>query len=405
MAGVLHGIKRFFGVSGVKTTVAYTGEPGFWNKFGLLRETNSGASVTPETAVGVGVVYACCYKIASTIASLPIYVYDDNGTSFDRSNHPADYLLNKSPDEYTTSFQFRETLIFMMLLYGCGYAKIIRGRGAEPTRFELIHSDKVSRKGLNGEFVYVVKHENNEETVLPSDMIALHYSLGQSPTLMNAETIGLMMAAQSYAGKFFNGGGVMNGVLTSDENLSSEQVQTLLQTWQSQQGKQTRFMPFGVKYHKMGVDPDKAQNVDSRRFQGEEICRVFNVPPAMVGFTGGAYKDYENQAKAFVTGTIVPLAQRIESEFNLKLLLGDDRRLKTFRHDVDELTRGDMATRADYYREMLQNGVLNRNEVRAKERYNAVDGGEIHTVQVNQIALNKLPQYSDKISENGTSES
>lgn len=403
MANILQQIKRFWTSQPAKTTVAYTGEPGFWNRFGLPSETVSGVNVTPEMAIGVSVVYSCIYKIASTIASLPCYVYSDDGTNFDRSPHEADYLLNKTPDEgYTTSYQFRETLIFMMMLYGCGYARIYRDRNAAPVRFELLHPDRVKRVKVDGETRYRVKYEDEEVAVAVGDMVALHYSLQQSPAMMNRETIGILAAAQNYASKFFNGGGVLNGVLTSDENLTAEQRQTLLDTWQAQSGKQTRFIPFGVKYHKMGVDPDKAQNVDSRKFQGEEICRVFNVPPAMVGFTGGAYKDYENQAKAFVTGTIAPLVQRIESEYNIKLLLGNDRRVLTFRHDLDELTRGDMRTRAEYYREMLQNGVLSRNEVRAKERFNVIEGGDIHTVQVNQIALDRLPQYSDKISENAT---
>jgi len=349
-------------------------------------------------ALGVGVVYACIYKIASTLASLPLNLYADNGRTFDIIDNPANYLLNKTPDERVTAFEFRETLVFSMLLFGSGYAEIIRDRNGSAVQFQMLHYHAVKLVEVDGQPIYEIKTKDGVRYVDYDNMIALHYSLRQSPALTSAETVGLLSAAQDYAAKFFNGGGVMSGVLTSDENLNPDQVQSLLNTWQQQQGKQTRFMPFGVKYHRMGVDPDSAQNVDSRNFQGQEVCRVFNVPPAMVGFTGGAYKDYENQAKAFVTGTIVPLAQRTESELNLKLLSRRDRDGQTFRHDIDELMRGDMASRAEYYREMLQNGVMSRNEVRSKERYNAIDGGDIHTVQVNQIALDKFDEYSEKIS-------
>src|SRR6056297_2889246 len=118
--------QRFFSSQPVKTSVQYTGEPGFWQRFGLPSATNSGKNVTPEMALGVGVVYACIYKIASTLASLPLNVYADNGATFDIIDNSASYLLNKTPDERCTAFEFRETMIFSMLLFGTGYAEITR---------------------------------------------------------------------------------------------------------------------------------------------------------------------------------------------------------------------------------------------------------------------------------------
>ena len=160
-------------------------------------------------------------------------------------------------------------------------------------------------------------------------------------------------------------------------------------------------MPFGMKYHRFGVEPDKAQNTDARKHEAEEICRIFNIPPAMIGLGSSSYGDYENQARAFVNQCIAPIAAKLESEYNFKLLTRTDRERIGFRHDMDELMRGDMAARSAFYDKMLVNGVMNRNEVRAKERMNTIEGGEIYTVQVNQISLNELDNYSKKIASDG----
>lgn len=391
-------VKRYWSSQPYNETVTYTGSPGFWNSFGLPHVTESGRNITPEIAMGLGVVYACVYKISSTLASLPVFVYRDEAVRFERLPHTTDYLLNKSPDDIITAFDFRETLIAMSLLFGKGYARIYRDRNGDAYRLQLIHPTSVTERIIDGVAYVEIKGEKDSEFVPVTDMICVKYLLGRSPVMQNRETIGLLDAAQQYASKFFAGGGVMNGVLTSDQNLKQEQIDALLDTWAKQAGRQTRFMPFGVKYQQMSVEPDKAQNVDSRKFQAEEICRVFNVPPAMIGLNGGAYKDYENQAKAFVTNTIAPFAERIENEMTLKLLPRNEREVMTYRHNLDELMRGDSVSRASFYNTMLQSGVFSINEVRAKERMNGVNGGDLHAVQINQIALDSFSDYSNKVS-------
>ena len=377
---------------------AYTGAPGFWSSFGLPSAASSGETLTPDRAFGIGVIYACIKKISETIASLPIYLYRDEVGNFDRVEYYSDYILNKTPDDVCTAYEFRESLIALSLLYGKGWARIYRNRNGEAERIKLIHPMLVSEKMIDGVLMVVIKTGDGEDVVPYADMICVKQILGASPINMNSETVSLLYSAQKYAGKFFNGGGVMNGILSSPENLKQEQIDVLLETLDKQSGKQTQFLPFGVKYEKIGVDPDKAQSVDARKFNGEEICRIYNVPPAMVGLAQSGYKDYENQAKAFVTGTIAPICERVEGELLLKLVPRSLRMDRTYRHDMDELMRGDSAGRANYYREALQNGWMSSNEVRNKERMNPVEGGDIITKQVNQIPLTQLQAYGEKIS-------
>lgn len=358
-------------------------------------ETASGVSMSPQKAMQLSAVYACVKKISETIAMLPVHVVFKDGT-FGRVDNVGNELLNSTPDGEITSNEFKETLVVMASLFGCGYAEILRDRNGAAYELKLRGSD-TKLVEVDGVKMYKVA---KDKYVFPRDMIVIPSILRKSPVEMNRETLGLFKAAQDYASKFFNGGGVMNGILSSDLPLNGEQIDTLSVTWEAQKGKQTRVLPNGMKYHRLGVEPDKAQNTASREFGAREICQIFGVPPAMIGLNGSSYGDYENQAKAFINNCIAPIAAKIEAEYNLKLLTRQERRTIEFRHDMDELSRGDMASRATYYREMLTQGAFSRNEVRAKERMSPVDGGDLITVQVNQIALSEFENYSKKISSN-----
>ncbi len=391
------GVRQWLSGS-VKTTTTYTGTPGFWGSFGLVSPSATGKTLTPTEAFGIGVVYACVTKISETLAALPIYLYNDTPGNFDRIQSDTDYLLNKTPDGNITAYDFRRSLVALSLLYGKGWARIIRGRGGDAVELQLIHPDRVTEGMADGVPTVSISRKDDEPLIVPMrDMICVKQILGVSPVDMNAETISIMDAAQKYAAGFFAGGGMMNGILSSDMNLNKDQIDTLVESFGSQSGSQTKFLPYGVKYQRLGVDPDTAQNVEGRELQGAEICRIFGIPPAIMGFAGGAYKDYENQMKSFVGGTLLTHCENLEAEIALKLVPINVRRTSTFRHDMNELLRADSAGRASYYSQMVQGGIISRNEARGRERMNPVEGGDVLTAQVNQIDIKKLEAYSEKI--------
>jgi len=357
--------------------------------------TALGAGVTPSTALGITAVYSCVKKIAETVAMLPVGVIDKKGSFGLVDFHGVTELLDVSPDGEVTANEFKETLIAYALLFGKGLAEIVRNGRGEPVELIFRQTDKTPLVIHEGKSFYKV---SKDHFVLPRDMVVIPSLLRLSPITTNRETLGLLKSARDYASKFFEGGGVMNGLLSSEQNLQPEQINTLLETWEKQQGKQTRMIPFGFKYHRFGVEPDKAQNMEARSEGAREVCQIFNVPPAMIGLPGSSYGDFENQMKAFVTNCISPIVAKMESEYNLKLLNGFERREMTVRHDLDELSRGDMVSRSAYYNAMLNSGTMNRNEVRSKEKLGPIEGGEIYTLQVNQIALSEFEAYSKKIS-------
>jgi HK97 family phage portal protein len=396
-------------LTGRATYIAWTGQNEELLQGLLPRVSSSGIDVSPEVAYQISIVYACVNKIASTCAMLPIYLTDERDGKFRNvTNNPSTRLLNVSPDGEINAYYFRQSLYAMACLFGRGYARIERGYDGRPVRIVYHPTTDVLEKVVpspDNSFtatMYRITIRNGTNTTMKwvpaSDIIVLRSLFGQSASVVNRDAIGLLKAAQDYAAEFFRNGGVMSGLMTSEQPLKQDQITELLKSWEQQKGKQTRLMPWGLKYHRFGVEPDKAQNTESRKFNAQEVCRIFNVPPAMVGLDGGSgYKDYENQAKSFATMTIAPFCASIECELNLKLLFQSEQGAQYFRHDIDELMRGDMNARSNYYDKMLQNGVFSRDEVRQIERYNPIEGGTIHTVQVNQIALQYLEEYSAKV--------
>ena len=372
------------------------------NELGIFGHTISGANVNEATALTISTVYACTYKIASTLASLNLDIYERNGRNIDVANvHPAFDVIKYKPNEYQTAFEFWETIISHAVLNGCGYALIERDARGYATQLICLDYYDVDRKFVNGQPVFSVK---NVGMVQPENMLEICNLQRKSPIRLHRENLGLAKSAEEFGAEYFGSGGQMTGILSSDQPLRKEQMDIIQQSWnkaQSQAG--TKLLPFGFKYSRISISPDEAQFIETRKFQAEEICRIFSVPPALVQLESQTtYNNVEQQNLQFARHTVTPWAKRIEQEIDRKLLQARERPELYSKFNLNDLYRGDMQSRAAFYTQMLQNGVLNINEVRQKEDMNPTEGGDTHVVQVNQLALNKLQDYSDKLASTET---
>jgi HK97 family phage portal protein len=371
------------------------------NELGIFGHTISGANVNEATALTISTVYACTYKIASTLASLNLDIYERNGRNIDVANvHPAFDVIKYKPNEYQTAFEFWETIISHAVLNGCGYALIERDDRGYATQLIGLDYYDVDRKFVNGQPVFSVK---NVGMVQPENMLEICNLQRKSPIRLHRENLGLAKSAEEFGAEYFGSGGQMTGILSSDQPLRKEQMDIIQQSWnkaQSQAG--TKLLPFGFKYSRISISPDEAQFIETRKFQAEEICRIFSVPPALVQLESQTtYNNVEQQNLQFARHTVTPWAKRIEQEIDRKLLQARERPELYSKFNLNDLYRGDMQSRAAFYTQMLQNGVLNINEVRQKEDMNPTEGGDSHVIQVNQLALNKLQDYSEKLASNG----
>jgi len=379
---------------------------GDWAQRLLPQPTASGVYVTPQIAIGVSTVYACIAKISSTLAQLPIELIDTRGGQFTKIKDSRTRLWNISPDGNTNAFCSRETQYAMMLLFGGAmYEQIRNQRTGEVTSLRRVdRSTEQPEKMIaaDGRHLYSLKTSDGRRNVWASDMVVFEYLLGRGPGEVSKETIGILKAAQDYAVKFFAGGGVMDGLLSSEQNLKATQINEFVESWEAQRGKQTRMLPLGLKYQRLGVEPDKAQNTTSRQYQSREVCQLYGIDPRMIGIIeGSAYKSTEEASNHFAVHTITPLVNRLESELNFKMLFEGEQQNLYFRHNMDELVRGDMKTRAEVQDIQLKNGTRNINEVRATDLLNTIEGGDIHLAQVNQIDINEMKQYSKKMAASG----
>ena len=373
------------------------------NELGIFGHTVSGANINETTALTISTVYACTYKIASTVASLGLEVYEKSGREIQPANvHPAYDVIKYRPNEYQTAYEFWETIVSMAVLHGCGYALIERDNRGYVTNLIGLDYYDVDRKFVNGQPVFSVK---NVGMVQAENMLEICNLQRKSPIRLHRENLGLAKAAEEFGAEYFGSGGQMTGILSSDQPLKKEQMDIIQGSWNSaarQAG--TKLLPFGFKYSRISISPDEAQFIETRKFQAEEICRIFSVPPTLVQLESQTtYNNVEQQNLQFARHTISPWAKRIEQEIDRKLIQSRERPQIYSKFLLNDLYRGDMQSRASFYTQMLQNGVLNINEVREREDLNPTDGGDTHVVQVNQIALDKLGAYSDKLTEsNGT---
>jgi len=364
--------------------------------------TRSGVLVSEDGALAVSAVYACISKISGTIASLDLGLYRvvDGRKVMDRE-HPAYKLAAQEPNVYFTPFHFWQNIISDALMHGGGYALIERDNNGRPTTLNLVSPDKIKVRELGGRRVYM--YRDTEEALFNEDILAIECFRGISPIREHLENIGLAYAAQAYGASFFGSGGNMSGVLMTDKTLSEDQYRRLSSTWDAKyhgmnSAHATAILEAGLKYERVGIPPEQAQALSTRKYQVEEICRIFNVPTGMVQVGEQKYSNVEQQDLFFAKHTIHPWVVNIEQELRKKLLLPAERENYMFRYSMISLMRGDMASRAQYYHTLLGDGCLTVNEVRELEDRNAIGPeGDISLVQVNQIPLESMRDYAQSI--------
>lgn len=367
---------------------------------GITGFVSSGVNVTEQGALGISTVYACVYRIASTIASLGLEIYVRDGRDVNVANmHPA-YQVLDIPNDENTPYEFWETLVASALVYGCGFAIIERNNRGYAERLIPVHYYDVDIKEVNGERIYSVRDYG---VVMPDNMLEICNMHRMSPIRLHRENIGLAKAAQDFGSEYFGQKGQMTGVLASDQPLRKEQMDVIQNSWNSSSmNAGTKLLPFGFKYQRITITPDEAQFIETRKFQAEEICRIYSVPPSLVQLPSQTtYNNVEQQNLQFARHTIAPWAKRIEQEIDRKLIQSFERPDIYSKFNMNDLYRGDLAARTNFYTQMLQSGVMSINEVRGKEQMNPVEGGDTHSVEINKIALDRLGDYSDKISTDG----
>ncbi|MEZ4714293.1 MAG: phage portal protein [Caldilineaceae bacterium] len=369
-----------------------------WSYFGNWGETAAGVYVNEESALTLSAVFACVRVLAEGVAMLPLITYRRNGEVKERaSDHPLYRLLKEQPNPEMTSFEFRETLIGHAATWGNGYAEIEWNRAGRPVALWPLRPDRMRVERRAGQLRYDYTLPNGQAQTLQWYQVHHLRGLsgngvtGYSVIRMAMQGIGLGLAAEEHGARFYGNGARPGGVLEHPGRLSDLAFKRLQDSWNAEhQGlsnaHRMKILEEGLKYTAIGIPPEEAQFIETRKFQVSDIARWFRVPPHMIGdMEGATFSNIEEQGLEFVTYTLAPWLVRSEQALTRDLLTDAEQQTIFIEYLVAGLLRGDIQSRYNAYSIGRQNGWLSANDIRRMENMNPIDGGEVYLVPLNMV--------------------
>ncbi len=366
-----------------------------------LTDTRAAIFVSEESAMRTSAVYACVRVLAETVASLPLPLYKRLSKGKEKATyHPLYSLLHDTPNREMTSFSFRETMMTHLLLWGNAYALIIY-KGKTPVELWPLHPSKVyvDRHSVTKELIYYYSDDDGQKVYSPNQILhipGLSYNgiKGLSPIALARETIGLSQATEEFGSRFFSNGARPGGILEHPGIVKDpEKLRT---SWEAvykgvKNSHKIAVLEEGMTYKEIGIPPNDAQFLETRKFQLNEICRMFRVPPHLIGdLERATFSNIEHQSIDFVVHTIRPWLVRWEQAIQRCLLSEGERSLYFVKFTVDGLLRGDFKTRMDGYAVGRQNGWYSANDIRELEDLNPLPdevGGDLYLVNGNMMPI------------------
>jgi len=379
----------------------------------LFGGTSSGKVVNERTALQATAVYASVRILAESVASLPLHIYryrEDGGTE-KAITHPLYFLLHDSANPEMTSFLFRESLMCHLLLYGNAFAQIVRdGNGRVLALYPLLPDRMEVGRAADGGLVYTYRRDIDESRLNPDGgtvTLRQHQVLhipglgfdglvGYSPIAMAKNAIGMSLATEEYGATFFANGANPGGVLEHPGVVKD--VKRLRESWNSMyQGSKNAsriaILEENMKFHAIGIPPEQAQFLETRKFQISEIARIFRVPNHMIGdLDRSSFNNIEQQSLEFVKYTLDPWVSRWEQSLRQALLLPSEKTQFFIKFNVDGLLRGDYEGRMKGYATARQNGWMSANDIRELESMNRIpaeEGGDLLLVNGNMRPLSQ----------------
>ena len=372
--------------------------------------STAGKIVTERSAMQMTAVYSCVRVLSEAVAGLPLHVYKyrSDGGKEKALDNPLYFLLHDEPNPEMTSFVFRETLMTHLLLWGNAYAQIIRnGKGEVVALYPLMPNKMTVDRDENGRLYYKYYRGNDEAIrnkeyeVILSPYDVLHIPglgfdglVGYSPIAMAKNAIGLAIATEEYGAKFFANGAAPSGVLEHPGTLKNPDK--VRESWNatfggSHNANKVAVLEEGMKYTPISISPEQAQFLETRKFQINEIARIFRVPPHMVGdLEKSSFSNIEQQSLEFVKYTLEPWLVRWEQSMVRSLLTPGEKQEYFIKFNVDGLLRGDYASRMSGYATARQNGWMSANDIRELENLDRIpseDGGDLYLINGNMTKL------------------
>jgi len=381
----------------------------------LFGSTTSGKTVNEKTAMQTTAVYACVRILAETVASLPLHIYRHSENGKEKAlQHRLYKLLHDEPNSEMTSFVFRETLMSHLLLWGNAYAQIIRdGRGNVVSLYPLLPDRMTVDRTSRGELFYEYHKESGsiilrKEEVLHIPGLGFDGLVGYSPIAMAKNAIGMAIATEEYGARFFSNGASPGGVLEHPGVVKDPK--RIRDSWNevyqgSANAHRIAVLEEGMKFQPISIPPEQAQFIATRKYQLNEIARIFRIPPHMIGdLEKSSFSNIEQQSLEYVKYTLDPWVVRWEMSLQRALLTEKEKQEYFIKYNLDGLLRGDYQSRMNGYAVGRQNGWLSANDIRELEDLNRIPdefGGNLFLINGNMTKLQDAGLFSKKYETEG----
>ena len=393
----------------------------------FLGGSTSGKAVTERSAMQMTAVYSCVRILAEAIACLPLhlYRYTDGGGKEKAIDHSLYRILHDEPNPEMSSFIFRETLMTHLLLWGNAYAQVIRnGKNEVVALYPLMPNRMTVDRDEKGQLYYQYTTAQEDAPTMKGNTVVLHPEdvlhipglgfdglVGYSPIAMAKNSIGMAIACEEYGAKFFANGAAPGGVLEHPGTIKDPQ--RVRESWQSTFGgtgnaNKIAVLEEGMKYTPISISPEQAQFLETRKFQINEIARIFRVPPHMVGdLEKSSFSNIEQQSLEFVKYTLDPWVIRWEQSIQRSLLAQDEKSKYFVKFNLEGLLRGDYQSRMNGYAIGRQNGWMSANDIRELENLDLIpeeEGGNLYLINGNMLPLKDAGAFADISNNDGKEE-
>lgn len=374
-----------------------------WHDWWGIKPTAAGVHVNHKNSLEQSTVFACVRVLSETVAGLPFVLYRRRDRGKERAtDHPLFPILRYLPNTEMTAFELKETLMGHVATWGNAYAEIEFNNGGRVRGLWPLRPDKMKVVRRDGLLWYIYTLPNGTPVELPFQRI-MHIRglgfdgvVGYDPISMARQAIALAMATEEFGSRFFSNGAEMGMTLSHPGLLSKEAGDRLVKSVEKRhQGLSNahRIMVLeeGLKAEKIGIPPENAQFLETRKFQVPEIARFYRMPLHKINYLEQAtFSNIEHQSIEFVTDTIDPWCIRWEQAVYRDLLTPSERQQYFAEYLVDALLRGDTESRYQAYAVGRQNGWLSANDIRERENMNPVEGGDVYLVPLNMIPANEV---------------
>lgn len=397
-----------------KLKAGFSNSSAGWLANWLQGQSHAGKPVDRERALQLPVAWACIRITAQAISSMSLSLYEKTGDGARRKldDDEIGNLLSISPNADQTPMEFWEGITSWTLANGNGYA-LKEEIGKRTVALLPVDSDQCHpRRNDQGDLVYKI-NDRGKEVTFPAEKIfhikgfGFGGDIGMSPIRYGVNSFGLALATEESAGKFFANGLQASGLLSSDQIFTDEQrasLQSLMTSFTSSQnaGKML-VMEGGLKYSPISMKPEDAQMLETRRFNIEEICRWFGVPPIVIGHAAQGQTMWGSGVEqiliAWLTLGLNPMLTRIEQRIRKSLIPADRRGRVYAEYNRESLLQADSAAKANFLSTVTQNGLMTRNEGREKLNLPPLPGGDALTVQTNLAPVGLLGSDKEKETE------